>query len=40
MRADHVGKNIPTSRTDEVRVLLVEEDGRDAVIVLPEQVRA
>lgn len=40
VRPDHVGKNIPTSRTDEVRVLLVEEDGRDAVIVLPEQVRA
>jgi pyrimidine operon attenuation protein/uracil phosphoribosyltransferase len=30
-----VGKNIPTAREDDVRVLLEEEDGRDAVIVLP-----
>jgi pyrimidine operon attenuation protein/uracil phosphoribosyltransferase len=35
IRADIVGKNIPTARRDEVQVLLVEEDGRDAVIVIP-----
>lgn len=40
IRADHVGKNIPTSRTDQVQVLLVEEDGRDAVIVVPERGRS
>lgn len=33
IRADIVGKNIPTAREDDVRVLLVEDDGRDAVIV-------
>ncbi len=34
IRADTVGKNIPTARGDSVRVLLEEEDGRDAVLVL------
>jgi pyrimidine operon attenuation protein/uracil phosphoribosyltransferase len=33
IRADFVGKNVPTSRTDQVRVLIEELDGRDAVIV-------
>ena len=31
-----VGKNIPTAQPDDVQVLLVEEDGRDAVVVIPE----
>jgi len=31
IRADHVGKNIPTSFTDDVRVLVAEHDGEDAV---------
>ena len=35
IRADIVGKNIPTARHDDVRVLVVEEDGRDAVVVIP-----
>jgi pyrimidine operon attenuation protein/uracil phosphoribosyltransferase len=35
IRADIVGKNIPTAREDDVRVLLAEDDGRDAVIVVP-----
>ena len=35
VRADIVGKNIPTAREDDVRVLLAEDDGRDAVIVVP-----
>ncbi len=35
IRADVVGKNIPTAHEDSVRVLLAEEDGRDAVLVLP-----
>jgi pyrimidine operon attenuation protein/uracil phosphoribosyltransferase len=35
IRADIVGKNIPTTRQDDVQVLLVEEDGRDAVVVVP-----
>ena len=37
IRADMVGKNIPTARHDDVQVLLVEEDGRDAVVVVPGQ---
>jgi pyrimidine operon attenuation protein/uracil phosphoribosyltransferase len=33
IRADYVGKNVPTGLTDDVRVLLDEVDGRDAVVV-------
>ncbi|MEX0984075.1 MAG: bifunctional pyr operon transcriptional regulator/uracil phosphoribosyltransferase PyrR [Actinomycetota bacterium] len=33
IRADYVGKNVPTSRADDVRVLIEELDGEDAVIV-------
>lgn len=33
IRADYVGKNLPTSRTENVRVLLDEVDGRDAVLI-------
>lgn len=35
IRADIVGKNIPTARTDEVRVQLEEDDGVDSVVVVP-----
>ena len=38
IRADMVGKNIPTSRDDDVRVLLEESDGRDAVVLVPGRV--
>lgn len=31
IRADHVGKNVPTSREEVVKVLLDEIDGEDAV---------
>lgn len=31
LRADYVGKNVPTARSEDVRVLLTEQDGRDAV---------
>jgi pyrimidine operon attenuation protein / uracil phosphoribosyltransferase len=31
IRADYVGKNIPTAHTEQVRVRLAEVDGRDAV---------
>lgn len=34
IRADYVGKNIPSSYRDEVRVLLKEVDGRDEVLIL------
>jgi pyrimidine operon attenuation protein / uracil phosphoribosyltransferase len=33
IRADYVGKNVPTSRSEEVHVRLVETDGRDAVLL-------
>jgi pyrimidine operon attenuation protein/uracil phosphoribosyltransferase len=33
IRADYVGKNLPTSITQKVRVLLAEVDGEDAVVV-------
>ncbi|MFN2555996.1 MAG: bifunctional pyr operon transcriptional regulator/uracil phosphoribosyltransferase PyrR [Nitriliruptorales bacterium] len=35
IRADHVGKNLPTSRKEDVRVRLAEVDGTDAVDVIP-----
>jgi pyrimidine operon attenuation protein/uracil phosphoribosyltransferase len=35
IRADIVGKNLPTSRHDDVQVLLEEVDGRDGVVVVP-----
>ena len=33
IRADYVGKNVPTSHAETVRVLLTETDGRDAVLL-------
>ncbi len=39
IRADYVGKNLPTSQREVVRVLLAEVDGEDAVI-LGEGTRA
>ena len=38
IRADHVGKNVPTSRDEVVRVRVTEVDGEDAVDI--EQVAA
>ena len=32
IRADHVGKNVPTSRAEIVRVRLVETDGEEEVV--------
>jgi len=45
IRADHVGKNVPTSREELVRVHLEETDGEDGVEIerivdVPEPVRA
>ena len=34
IRADYVGKNIPSSREEEVRVLLVETDGADGALLV------
>jgi pyrimidine operon attenuation protein/uracil phosphoribosyltransferase len=33
IRADYVGKNLPTSTRESVQVLLAERDGRDAVLI-------
>lgn len=33
IRADYVGKNLPTSTRENVRVLVAETDGRDAVVI-------
>ena len=34
IRADYVGKNIPTSRTEDIRVDIVEIDGKDEVSII------
>ncbi|MCZ8379546.1 bifunctional pyr operon transcriptional regulator/uracil phosphoribosyltransferase PyrR [Mycobacterium sp. CPCC 205372] len=37
LRADYVGKNVPTSRSENVKVRLVENDGgRDGVSIAPQ----
>lgn len=33
IRADYVGKNVPTSRSESVHVLLSEHDDRDGVVI-------
>jgi pyrimidine operon attenuation protein/uracil phosphoribosyltransferase len=34
IRADYVGKNVPTSHQEQVQVLLTEEDGVDGVLIV------
>lgn len=34
IKADHVGKNIPTSLTEQIRVQLLESDGQDSVSII------
>lgn len=36
IRADFVGKNVPTARRERVKVLLEELDGREAVVILED----
>jgi pyrimidine operon attenuation protein/uracil phosphoribosyltransferase len=38
IRADFVGKNVPTKPTDDIRVHLAEVDGRDEVEVVAREV--
>ncbi len=38
IRADYVGKNIPTSLKETVHVMLTEDDGQDAVLLGPADV--
>ncbi len=37
IKADYVGKNLPTSRHEQVTVLIEEVDGRDAVLLSPAE---
>ena len=37
IRADYIGKNLPTSREETVKVLVAEQDGEDKVIILEEE---
>ena len=39
IRADYVGKNIPTARDENVAVRLVEHDGSDAVVLIGDEGR-
>jgi pyrimidine operon attenuation protein / uracil phosphoribosyltransferase len=34
IRADYVGKNVPTARDEDVQVRLTETDGRDEVAIV------
>jgi len=39
IRPDYVGKNIPTSLTERVRVELEETDGGDQILLLEGEAR-
>ncbi|MFD0851448.1 bifunctional pyr operon transcriptional regulator/uracil phosphoribosyltransferase, partial [Actinomadura adrarensis] len=39
IRADYVGKNLPTSKRENVKVLLAENDDRDVVTLGPADAR-
>jgi len=36
IRADYVGKNIPTAKNKRVQVLLKEDDGKDEVCIIDD----
>ena len=38
LRADYVGKNIPTSLEEQVKVRLTETDGRDEAVLVRREV--
>jgi pyrimidine operon attenuation protein/uracil phosphoribosyltransferase len=40
IRADYVGKNLPTSLEEQVRVRLAETDGHDEITIEPGEVKA
>jgi len=37
IRADYVGKNLPTAKSETVKVYLEEVDGRDAVVLIKKE---
>ena len=40
IRPDFIGKNIPTSREEIVKVFLEEEDSKDEVIIINQKQRS
>ncbi|MMZ68375.1 Bifunctional protein PyrR [compost metagenome] len=34
IRPDYIGKNIPTSRSEQIEVALMETDGKDEVVII------
>ncbi|MCB8586389.1 bifunctional pyr operon transcriptional regulator/uracil phosphoribosyltransferase, partial [Escherichia coli] len=36
IRTDYIGKNIPTSRTEEIIVEMTETDGQDRILIKGE----
>ena len=39
IRADYVGKNLPTSRDEFVKVMVAEHDGEDQVVICEERAQ-
>ena len=37
IKADYVGKNVPTSRRESIQVRLQEVDGHDEVVIQPDE---
>lgn len=37
IRADYVGKNVPTSKLEQIKVLLKEHDSKDEVVILQQR---
>jgi pyrimidine operon attenuation protein/uracil phosphoribosyltransferase len=37
VRADYIGKNIPSSRDEKIKVRLTETDGRDEILILDNE---
>ncbi len=37
IRADYIGKNIPSARAEDIRVQLSETDGADQVVIIPPE---
>lgn len=39
IRADYIGKNIPTSNQEEIKVRMIEIDGEDAIYLMENSVK-
>jgi pyrimidine operon attenuation protein/uracil phosphoribosyltransferase len=37
IRPDYIGKNVPTSRLENIEVLLTEKDGNDQVVIIQQR---